>query len=815
MTAVRDWLLKRWTGREWAAGVLTGLMLACLPWGLSEAGWLQSNAVLWWAASLGLLAGLLVSRIASRPAPAATLILTAGLLFTAQYQGDVLPPPGAGLRELDQVGSWAGAQLRAALSSPFARDAAPVRSAPPAAARLQASYERLSLYTWNLRSEWPPDLRPNPRRDQMLLGSLLGLLTWCGAAMSIWMLRRPRMTGAALIPVLGLLVFSTYYTWRGWGSLLLGTACGLLVMGDSTFSSLERRWRSGALPYGISLEWWGWAGLSALLAAGVMGTVIMLTDPDFADWVDRVLFGEAVDETGQQAAAGGQGSSGAGVTTRQTGILPRQHLIGSDPALSERPVMTVHTPEAAPARFYWRAGSYDEYTGLGWLNNPSDDLSPEAAPLWPASIEPPPDFILLRQIVRLANPSRRIYAAGRPVWASVPAEGEWFDEGGADLIAAYAQIETTGYEVLSWVPTASPERLREADETYPGWVMGYLALPEGLPARVTELAEEITAGAQTPYDRAAALQNYLRTYPYTLDLPAPPADRDVVDYFLFDLKQGYCDYYASAMVVMARAVGLPARLAIGFASGEYDPALDAYHVRVADSHSWVEVYFAGYGWVPFEPTAGRPLIEHGLPGLAVVGGAEIPRAAPAPPGPGGLPIGGIPHGWLLIALPAALLALIAGGLALGGWRSRRIRGKTPQEVLTAIYRELLHAAARLGVPVSSTTTPYELRAALAAELARRARDARRRPDRWVARAGNTVAAVEELTRLYAEGCYSPRQPTGQTVDQARALWRAAAPALQRFWLAGLATRLTPWRSSTARPAADPHRATSAPPGDRR
>ncbi len=800
MTAVRDWLLTRWTAREWAAGVLAGLMLACLPWGLGEAGWLQSNAILWWAASLGLLTGLLAAWIARRPATAATLIVGAGLLFTMQYQGRVLPPPIAALRELDQVGLRAGEQLRAAVSSPFDPTAPRAEAAPLAAPEWAASFERLSLYAWNLQSEWPPDLRPNPRRDQMLLGSLLGLLTWCGAAASIWLLRT-RSAWPALLPVLGLLVFSTYYTWKGWGGLLLATASGLLVMGDATFSSLERRWRGGALPYGISLEWWGWAGLSTLLAVGVMGAAIGLTDPDFAEWVDRVLFSESVGEAGQ-AAAGGQGSSEGGVSTHQIGILPRQHLIGSDPALGERPVMTVRTPEAAPARLYWRAGSYDEYTGLGWLNNPSTELSPESAPLWPTSTEPPPDFILLLQMIRLVNPSHRIYAAGRPVWTSVPAEGEWFDEEGADLIAAYAQIETTGYEVLSWVPTASPEQLREAGEEYPDWAAGYLDLPEGLPERVTALAREITAGAKTPYDRAIALQNYLRTYPYTLDLPAPPTDRDVVDYFLFELKQGYCDYYASAMVVMARAVGLPARLAIGFATGEYDPRLEAYQVRIADSHSWVEVYFAGYGWVPFEPTAGRPAIDHGLLGLPAAGGAVAPQAAPDLPERGGPPTGRIRYGWLLIALPVALIALIAGGLVLQRVWGRRIRGETPQDVLVAVYRELLRSAARLGVPVSHTMTPYELRTALAAELTQRAHHAWRRPDRWAAQAGEAIAAVEELTRLYAEGCYSPRQPTPEAADRARTLWRTTTRTLGRLWLAGMIARLAPAQSPTSRPTAD-------------
>ena len=144
----------------------------------------------------------------------------------------------------------------------------------------------------------------------------------------------------------------------------------------------------------------------------------------------------------------------------------------------------------------------------------------------------------------------------------------------------------------------------------PDWVANrYLTLPDELPYRVRQLALDLTAVQPNPYDRALAIEGYLREFPYTLNLPAPPANRDVVDYFLFDLKKGYCDYYASAMVVLARAAGLPARLVVGYNSGLYDPQQANYKVTEADAHAWAEVYFPGYGWVEFEPTGGRPPIE--------------------------------------------------------------------------------------------------------------------------------------------------------------------------------------------------------------
>ena len=121
------------------------------------------------------------------------------------------------------------------------------------------------------------------------------------------------------------------------------------------------------------------------------------------------------------------------------------------------------------------------------------------------------------------------------------------------------------------------------------------------------LARDLTATAATPYDRAQAIEAYLRrSYPYTLEVGAPPAGRDVVDYFLFELKTGFCDYYATAMVVLARAAGLPARFVTGYASGTYDRFTAEYIVLQSDAHAWAEVYFPGIGWVDLNrPPASR------------------------------------------------------------------------------------------------------------------------------------------------------------------------------------------------------------------
>lgn len=180
------------------------------------------------------------------------------------------------------------------------------------------------------------------------------------------------------------------------------------------------------------------------------------------------------------------------------------------------------------------------------------------------------------------------------------------------------------YTLVSKVPVIDEDILKTVpmDALNRGEFNDALQLPQDLPVRVKQLAEDITSPYDTPYEKAKALEQYLKTkFPYNNkpDL-SKGVSRDFVDRFLFEIKEGYCDYYSSAMVVMARSVGLPARWVKGYAPGEriqdqysrefQDPQASVgsgpgnYTVRNSDAHSWAEVYFSGIGWLQFEPTAG-------------------------------------------------------------------------------------------------------------------------------------------------------------------------------------------------------------------
>ncbi|MEZ4665676.1 MAG: transglutaminase-like domain-containing protein [Thermomicrobiales bacterium] len=140
----------------------------------------------------------------------------------------------------------------------------------------------------------------------------------------------------------------------------------------------------------------------------------------------------------------------------------------------------------------------------------------------------------------------------------------------------------------------------------------YLGLPETVTEQTADLANQIVnqAGATTPYEQAIAIQNYLRSnFTYQLDAGGAPDGRDIVDYFLFESKVGRCDHFASSMAVMLRTLGVPTRIVTGLAPVPYNEEMRGFVYRGRNAHAWVEVYFPGYGWIPFEPTPTQQSID--------------------------------------------------------------------------------------------------------------------------------------------------------------------------------------------------------------
>jgi len=163
------------------------------------------------------------------------------------------------------------------------------------------------------------------------------------------------------------------------------------------------------------------------------------------------------------------------------------------------------------------------------------------------------------------------------------------------------------YQATSDIAQTSASSLRSAGQAYPPEVLSsYLGLP-ALDSRIPELARKITASADNDYDRAAALETYLRThFGYSLQL-SRTVPHDPLANFLFERRQGHCEYFASSMAVMLRILGIPSRVVNGFRTGEFNDLTSQYVVRASNAHSWVEAYFPGHGWVAFDPTPGASI----------------------------------------------------------------------------------------------------------------------------------------------------------------------------------------------------------------
>lgn len=267
-----------------------------------------------------------------------------------------------------------------------------------------------------------------------------------------------------------------------------------------------------------------------------------------------------------------------------------------------------------PVRMYWAARTYDEYQNGQWLSTIGG-----IRPIGPQTTQMVYPSWQMRQEVQLTFLTSNAYLktlfyTNSPLNINRQAEAviSTASDGSMDLNAIMIDPPLKSgdpYMVLANIPLPSVNAMRAAGEDYPDWVkQRYLQMPVNFSPRIIDQARLIAGGEQTPYDKALAITQYLRrTITYTETVPDPPANRDPLEWFLFDQRAGFCNYYASAEVMMLRSLGVPARLVAGYAEGSWDSNSGAYVVLAKDSHAWPEVYFPKLGWVAFEPTVSQPL----------------------------------------------------------------------------------------------------------------------------------------------------------------------------------------------------------------
>ena len=666
----------------------------------------------------------------------------------------------------------------------------------------------------------------------------IGFLIWWLTYLGVWsVFRHGHVWRGVLMAGIALLVNTHYAPVSVMGFLVAYCIVAMLLLAWTTLVDHRQRWRSQRIYFSEDINF-------DFMRSGFMYTMAVIALAFIAPNMGRSLpFHDLLQPVNMRWEAAMQEWNrlyqGLNRQTRpvQTGF-GRTLTLGGERTVSDRLIMEVE----APTGRYWRAVAFDRFTGRQWINTAEGENTyrsnqPIPAREWTArspvtqtvTIRTPTGNILLAMpdVVQASIP---LAALQQPLDYVGPADSASSGRRDTELTWARSRITLEAgesYRVISSQTTVTIRELREAGIVeYPTQdLTRYLQLPITFSPRVAELAEQVMADESTTYDKVKALERFLRTFAYDEGIQAPAADVDPLEYFLFDIQSGYCDYYASAMAAMLRSQGIPARAASGYAEGTYDPEIGTYLVTERDAHTWVEVYFPQYGWIEFEPTAGESILDRpsgvelqdsGLvPGMdeilpedqdflfddALDFEEEFPPDIVGPvPG-----IGGLPTRTPVVTTSFILVVLT---LIAGVWLMRRRMYQGPRAFMQEpqiYYERLLNWAARLKMPgrsrqapelTFSTDAPYPR--PVANEISRQApvEQAMTPYEREALLAEGLpqgIPFIRRIIEIYVQFRYAPRPE--HLADEVRYElnnnWRRLRPVLLKAWLR---QRLN-WRTS--------------------
>lgn len=476
------------------------------------------------------------------------------------------------------------------------------------------------------------------------------------------------------------------------------TALFFIRESPATSEGGRRQWarQAGAL----TLGWATLLGGIATVSGVALGTIV----PGYRSppWIEGALAGP----TSQT------------VISPLVQIKPRLH----DPKRTQLFEVKAELPSGAIA--YWRLLGLDEFNGAAWGSS-AEYLKVKGLVTHDASEVFAGRDITIRQrynIDELGGPwLPASYQANTisGIDASV-------DHLSSSLIARERVNRGTTYQVTSAVPAATAEDMRSAPDSK--GLERYTKLT-GTSDAVRKIAEDWTKGKATAYDKVVAISDRLRKFRYDENVPAGHA-ADQLLFFLTVSKAGYCEQFAASMAVMARILGIPARVAVGFLPGDFDAGRKAYVVTTHEAHAWPEVYFKGVGWVPFEPTprSGLSPPQYGSAGgllevdeISEGGGEEVepqppppdPTVAPVPetpPPPAQAPAKERARIWVATLLASLVLIAALGAVAFAKrWRARKRyrRAMTPADAVRAAFFDFEDRVIDLSRPRGIAQTPSE------------------------------------------------------------------------------------------------------------
>lgn len=667
------------------------------------------------------------------------LIWGLGLALFALAVGRALPPLGLIWRDATGLTAALEAALDTASWAPLAATFAQLDS---------IAFLRTTIPRFAEELRQAPDAGRSGARLIVTMASIA--LAWSsGLLLGQGMARHQGLLGWSLPMVLTL---TTTVILGGAGGIWLvlgvGALLGLVLLG--TAQQREQHWQAAQVDYAEDLRSDAllWGGLVLLLVLPLAAVLPFTFDNPLAQAIWRHFNPPSglaeLDRTIQR----GQTRPWQAPQPQATVAFSQLPALELGLSLEEQPpetvVLRVRTSAPLPSSqwpHYWRARVLSRYTGRAW--SAPAIVQPQPALSMPAM---PPTGMILQEVDDLRRTRTLLFGLPNIVGFDLATNSERLADG--TLAAATSSVAPSRYRVLSLPPElATPASAAAGGQPAPD-LAEYLALPPDLPPRVGDLARTLTRDSSTRYAAALALERYLRELPYSYTVaPLPPAG-DGVDQFLFSMRQGYCTYYASAMAVMARTLGIPARVAVGYSTGSYDPASGSYTVRESDAHAWPELYLDGR-WLPFEPTPVRPLP------LRTVAGPSAALSPADEPLPTALATQLRPY---LVGLLLGVGILLIVALALLGRQLAQRKGWSlvPLGWLSpaAIQFQFEHYGLRLGVPWPAGATLQEYAALLAPRL------------------GPAAPALAQLVALLEQARYSPDHTlSAAELAQLRAAWQ--------------------------------------------
>ena len=629
--------------------------------------------------------------------------------------------------------------------------------------------------------------------DPGITSLVWGLALWLVSTWAAWWIRRREALVIGLLPGTLLLIYNVYYTNSKSGLLWLVLTGGgwIFLQAMDAYMKARRRWQAqhmGQTEIEPLL-----AGSIILLATGLMlagGLIPSISIKKISDNFQHIF--KSQPNKALAESLGLQQTPAVFLNTGSAGIgLSDTHAIGAGPRLSQEVLMYVSVDGYQPplpasiallthstqpdVLYYWRSQTYDTYNGHVWIANTNQTLELAAnSPYHPGLTTLPDNYRLVRQhVTRLQPMSGALFVTGDLLSTDQVSVGAWRTPG--DLTDARTNPNT--FTADSRVQFVSADQLRTAGNKYPESVHSYLVLPDDLPARVRDLAVRLTINQPSPYDQVMAIQNYLRQFPYSLQVPGVPTNREVADYFLFDLQKGYCDYFATSMAVMVRAAGIPSRFVTGFSSGSYDYDTHRFVVEQANAHSWVEVYFPGIGWVEFEPTSNLPPFPRpgetavqNTPSLGIPAPVQVAQSKTAQ------------FNWSLLRQPLIILGWVSAGLILMlllwqllPFETWLLHLRPADQAIRTIHKRLYRQGHAWGLEANASRTPYEFAQAFSLRLERFTTNRRLSP---------VIVALQTdlnwLTSLYARLLFSQRPPSPEEHHQAVRIWLRIRQGLRKL-----------------------------------